>query len=70
MMLHARMCVFWPGINANIRELCETCDLCTKFSARQPSETLKNDQASAKCWDTLAGDVFEFQGKLFFDHYR
>ena len=54
--------VFWPGINV---ELCETCDVYNKFSARQPSEILKNALVSTKPWDTLAADIFEFQGKYF-----
>ena len=57
-ILQARTCVFWPGINVDIRELCETCEICKKISARQSSETLKNDLVSTKPWDTLAADTF------------
>ena len=65
MMLWARRCVHWPEINTDIRELCEMYKICKKYSARQPSETLKNDLVSTKPWDTIAADIFEFQRKLF-----
>ena len=64
-ILRARICVFWPGINGDNKELCKNCEICNKFSTRQPSESLKNDLVCTKPWDTLACDLFEFQGKLF-----
>ena len=64
-ILRARTCVFWPGINGDIKHLCKRCENCNQFSARQPSESLRNDLVCTKPWDTLACDLFEFQGKLF-----
>ena len=64
-ILRARNYVFWPGINEDIKQLCKNCKIWNKFSTRQPSESLKNDLVCTKLWDTLACDLFEFQGKLF-----
>ena len=36
-ILRARTCVFLPGINGDIKQLCDNCEICKKFSARQPS---------------------------------
>ena len=63
--LRARPCIFWPGIYGNIKQLYKTCEICNKFSTRQPPESLKNDLVCTKPWNTLAYDLFEFQGKLF-----
>ena len=64
-ILRARTCVFWPGINRDIKQLCDNCEICNNFSARPPSESLKNDLVCTKPWNTLACDLFEFQKKLF-----
>ena len=65
MILRARSCVFWPGINRDIKQLCKGCEICNTFSARQLSKSLRNNLVCAKPWDTLACDLFEFHGKLF-----
>ena len=62
-MLRARSCVFWPGINGGIKQLCNNCEICNKFSTRQPSESLKNDLVCAKPWGTLACDLLNSMGK-------
>ena len=49
MILRARTCVSWPRINGDIKQLCESCEI---FNCTKPQ-------------DTLAFDLFEFQGKLF-----
>ena len=60
-ILRAGTCVFWPGINGEIKQLCNNCGILT----RHPSESLKNDLVCTKTWNTLASNLFEFQGKLF-----
>ena len=52
-IFRARTCVFWPGINRDIKQLCEICEICNKFSARQLSESLKNNLVCTKPWDIL-----------------
>ena len=42
-ILRTRTHVFWPGINGDIKQLCDNCEICNKFSSRQPSGSLKND---------------------------
>ena len=64
-ILRARTCVFWPGINGDIKQLCNNCEICNKFATRQQSESLENHLVCIKPWDTLACDLFEFHGKLF-----
>ena len=63
-ILRARTCVFWPGINGDIKQLCESCEIFNKFSARQPSESLRKDLVCTKPWNTLACDLFESHGKM------
>ena len=48
MILRARTCVFWPGINRDIKQLCKRCEICNKFSTKQPSESLRNDLVCTK----------------------
>ena len=42
-IFRSRTCVFWPGINRDIKQLRDNCEFCNKFSTRQLSESLKND---------------------------
>ena len=66
MILGTRTCVFWPGINRDIKQIYKRCEIWNKFSAKKPSESYRNDLVCTTPWeDTLACDLYEFHRKLF-----
>ena len=70
-ILHARTCIFWPGINLDIKNLISRCDECQKFQNKQPQDFNKSRVILAP-WDTVASDLFEFNGRIYLllvDHY-
>ena len=41
-ILHACTCIFWPGINLDIKNLISRCDECQKFQNKQPQDFNKS----------------------------
>ena len=64
-ILRAIISVFWPGLNADIKELTVDCQECAKHSSQQCTETLCNDLVTVHPWIALAVDLFEYQGKIY-----
>ena len=64
-ILRARISVFWPGLNADIKELTGNCQECAKHSSQQCTETLCNELVTTQPWIALACDLFEYQGKIY-----
>ena len=46
--LRARQLVYWPGINSDITNDCESCVACRAYSASLPRESMASDP-SPKC---------------------
>ena len=70
-ILHARICIFWLGINLDIKNLISRCDECQKFQNKQPQDFNKSRIILA-LWDMVASDLFEFIGRIYLllvDHY-
>ena len=70
-ILHARTCIFWPGINLDIKNLISRCNECQKFQNKQPQDFNKSRIILA-LWDMIASDLFEFNGRIYLllvDHY-
>ena len=64
--------VFWPGLNADIKELTSDCQECAKHSSQQCTENLCTELVTTQPWIALDCDVFEYQGKIYLivvDHY-
>ena len=71
-ILRAWTSVFWPGLNADIKELTDNCQECAKHSSQQCTETVHNDLVTTQPWIALACDLFEYESKInliVVDHY-
>ena len=69
---HARNCVFWPGINSQIKDMCQSCVTCAQHAHQHPREPLQPYPAPTLPWQLVSQDLFELKGLAYLvtvDHY-
>ena len=59
---HARQCIYWPGINANIKRMVEACATCQRHCPQEPQQPLQSTPAPEWPWQHLGADYFSFDG--------
>ena len=60
---YARDHVFWPGINAMIKDHVQKCETCQSAQPKQQKETLLTTEIPVLPWDTVGTDLFHFAGE-------
>lgn len=68
----AREYVYWPGMNAQVKDYISKCDICNTFRDEQQKEPLVPHDIPTRAWCTVSVDLFEFDNKHFIvvsDHY-
>ena len=68
----AREYVYWPNMNAEIRDYISKCDICCKFRAEQQREPMQSYDVPERAWSTVSSDLFDFNGRTYIvlvDHY-
>ena len=63
-IVQAREHVYWPGINAQIKEMVSNCSACMNHRNQQPAETVINYEIPVTPWTKVAADIFHLHGKL------
>ena len=58
----ARQCVYWPGINEDIRKMVEACPTCQCHHPQEPRQPLQPTPAPECPWQHLGADFFTFDG--------
>ena len=58
----ARQCVYWPGINADIKRMVEACTTCQQHCPQEPRQPLQSTPAPEQPWQHLGADYFSFDG--------
>jgi len=59
----AREYLFWPGMDAEIKEYISQCEICTQYSAKQPKETLMTHESPDRPWEKISVDIRTTEGK-------
>ena len=60
--LHAKMAVWWPGLNKQIRRIFQNCQVCTK--SNQPHmEPMLSPPLPTYPWQKVSSDLFTLQGQ-------
>ena len=59
----ARECLFWPGMNTEIKEYISQCEICTQYSGKESKETLMSHEAPDRLWEKIAVDICTTDGK-------
>lgn len=68
----AREYVYWPGMNAQVKDFISKCDLCNTFRDNQRKEPLMPHEVPPRAWCTVSTDLLEFRGENFIvvtDHF-
>ena len=53
----ARECVYWPGMNADLKEYISKCDMCNSYPSAQQKETLKPHEPTDRQWEKVGVDL-------------
>ena len=59
---HARQCVYWPGINEDIRKMVEAGPTCQHHCPQEPRQPLQPTPAPERPWQHIGADFFTFDG--------
>ena len=69
---HARNCLYWPGLNGEIKDMCDSCGICAQHAQQHPREPLKTYPVPTLPWQLVSQDLFELNGSAYLvtvDHY-
>ena len=61
----ARECIFWPGMNAEVKEMIAACETCRKYEKSQPNQPLMPLEIPSRPWERIGVDLFTFDNKDF-----
>ena len=59
----ARESMYWPSMNADIRNYIAQCETCRSFENRQAKETLRSHSPTDRPWEKVSADLFTLNGK-------
>ena len=59
----ARESVYWPGMNAEIKEWIQTCETCREYERSQPKESLMSHDVPDRPWQKVGVDLFSYEDK-------
>ena len=65
-------CVYWPGINADIKRMVEACATCQWHRPQEPHQPLQPTWAPERPWQHLGADFMTFDGNeylILVDYY-
>ena len=68
----ARESLFWPGMQAAIRETCLSCGICSQYLSERPQEPMKSYEIPNRPWSRVSADIFQLAGNNYLvmvDHY-
>ena len=57
---HARQCVYWPGINEDIRKMVKACPAYQHHHPQEPRQPLQPTPAPEHPWQHIGADFFTF----------
>ncbi|KAF0747865.1 Uncharacterized protein FWK35_00020961 [Aphis craccivora] len=59
----ARTCLYWLGMNKDIEEVVNRCQICLKYRKANTKEPLECSEVPDRPWQVVGTDLFHFQGK-------
>ncbi|GFS10729.1 endogenous retrovirus group K member 113 Pol protein-like [Elysia marginata] len=65
MMRRVHTTFWWPGIQNEVKQLAEQCDVCQVLKPRNQNETLILHNEGNLLWEKIGGNLFELDGKAY-----
>jgi len=68
----ARDHVYWPGMNAEVKDFISKCDVCNSQRDEQAKEPMLSHEVPDRAWKTVSSDIFKLSGVEYVvvaDHY-
>lgn len=71
----AKQCVFWPGIDRDLRQLISDCSMCLRYANNQQKMPLLPHEVPKLPWNKVGMDILQFQNRDylvvvdFYSHY-
>ncbi|CAC5412463.1 unnamed protein product [Mytilus coruscus] len=59
----ARESLYWPGMNAEVKDFIQRCETCRTFERKQQKETLISHEIPSRPWSKVGIDLMTFQSK-------
>ena len=59
----ARETIFWPNMNAELKEMIATCETCRKYETSHQKESLIPHEVPSRPWEQVGVDLFELNRK-------
>ena len=59
----ARECMYWPGMNSDIKIYISACDACRTYERQNQKETLQSHDVPDRPWEKIGVDLFELDKK-------
>ncbi|XP_063441937.1 uncharacterized protein K02A2.6-like [Mytilus trossulus] len=59
----ARESLYWPGMNAEVKDYIQRCETCRTFERKQQKETLISHEIPSRPWSKVGIDLMTFQSK-------
>ncbi|XP_063446850.1 uncharacterized protein K02A2.6-like [Mytilus trossulus] len=59
----ARESLYWPGMNAEVKDYIQRCETCRTFERKQQKETLISHEIPSRPWSKVGIDIMTFQCK-------
>ena len=60
----ARECVYWPGMNADVKEFISNCEICAAEGKSQSKESLMSHEITGRPWEKVGIDLFELKNQI------
>ena len=61
----ARQLIFWRGMNSEIKDFINKCDVCNTFTNKQQKEPMLSDDIPARPWQKVGCDIFQLHNKQY-----
>ena len=59
----ARDCLYWPGMNAEIKDFVSSCEACRTFEVQNQKETLMPHDLPSRPWEKIGTDIMTYKGE-------
>ena len=68
----ARKSVYWPGMQAAIRQTCSSCGVCAQYLSKRPREPMGSHNIPFRPWSKVSADLFQLNSSNYLvlvEHY-